>query len=106
MDLILYRYLLRRLVFYPVTFSRNKNFNSYTSEEGKKAVKRAKVIRSIINELSKGENEAVVEKNENSYTVIIDNKTLHIKSKYVIDEFEKEVVREKLRYSDFDYFNG
>ena len=106
MDLILYRYLLRRLVFYPVTFSRNKNFNSYTSKEGKKAVKRAKVIKIIINELKKEKNNTRIEYNGKNYSIIIKDDSLHIESQYIIDEFEKEVIKEGLGNKGFDYFNG
>ncbi len=108
MDLILYRYLLRRLVYYPITFSRNKNFNSYSSQEGEKAIKRAKVIRAIINELNEEENKnnIKIELNEKSYNIIINDDSLHIKSKYLIDEFEKEIIRENLGSKGFHYFNG
>lgn len=108
MDLILYRYLLRRLVYYPITFSRNKNFNSYSSQEGEKAIKRAKVIRTIINELNKEENinNIEIERDNKNYNIIINDESLHIKSKYIIDEFEKEVIYENLGNKGFRYFNG
>ena len=108
MDLILYRYLLRRLVYYPVTFSRNKNFNSYSSPEGEKAIKRAKVLKTIIRELTKEENKAniTVEEGKNNCSITINDEHLHIESKYIVDEFEKEIIKENLGSKASLYFNG
>jgi len=100
MDLILYRYLLRRLVSFPVTFSRNKNFNSYNSEEGNLAIKRAKIIKVIIDGLNSSDN-TIVKKVDGGYSVIINNEALHLESEYFIDEFEKELLKEKLDSNSF-----
>ncbi|MBN2694843.1 hypothetical protein JXR93_09295 [bacterium] len=47
MDITYYKHLLRRLFFFPITFSRNKFSKLYQSEEGNLAVKRVKILRRI-----------------------------------------------------------
>ena len=112
-DLILYRYLLRKLSLFPVTFSRNKNFKAYDSKEGNLAIKRSKVIRIIINELNDNINKPksgfksiFIEKEDDSYNITVNNEALHLRTKYVIDDFEKEIIKEKLVDDDFYSFDG
>jgi len=96
MDLILYKYLLRRLVSYPITFSRNKNFDAYESQEGKQAVKRAKVIRKIISELENVNLNVTVEKLEEGFLIKVRDDKMHITSEYLINDFEKELIKERI----------
>ena len=111
-DLVLYKYLLRKLVLFPVTFSRNKNFKAYNSTEGNLAIKRSKVIRVIINGLNenidnenKNINSVSIKKLEDEYHIEIRNEALHLRTKYVIDAFEKEIIKEKLVSDDFYSFD-
>lgn len=106
MDFILYRYLLRRLLKYPITFSRNKNFNNYDSEEGRTAIKRAKVLKELLKEFSSKEKDIIVEHLDNNYTVVVKDNKLHVEKKYILDLFEKDMVLRYIDESYFGYFNG
>ena len=105
MDKVLYRYLLRRLVFYPITFSRNKNYNSYNSKEGSLAVKRAKTLRIIVNELNENKSVYLIKRLGEDYSITIKNEALHLSTEYIIDEFEKEIIKGKLINNNFDSFD-
>ena len=59
MDKILYRYLLRRLFLFPVTFSRNKNYEHYNAEEGKEALKNGAKEIAIVDNKAKPTGEMV-----------------------------------------------
>jgi hypothetical protein len=106
MDIILYRYLLRRLMLFPITFSRNKNFNSYDSNEGTNAIRRAKVLREIISEINKNDNKVEIKKQDKSYNIVINDDILHVKTEYIINGFEKEIIKEKLLDTNFMIFDG
>ncbi len=94
MDIILYRHLLRRIVTYPITFSRNKNFDSYSSIEGKEAIKRAKVIIYLLEYLE--ENTPSCKKNKDNYQIFINHEKIRSKDTYILDFFEFDLIMENL----------
>ncbi len=93
MDKILYRYLLRRLFLFPVTFSRNKNYEHYNSEEGKEALKNSKILHKIIKHIENNEN-IKFEFVNNQHIITIINAELSLNEEYILNQFEYELLKE------------
>ena len=94
MDSILYKHLLRRVVTYPITFSRNKNFDDYESKEGSRAIKRAKVIQFLINQIEK--NNFIGKKTDKDFVITIEDKKISLEDNYIINLYELNLIMENL----------
>ncbi len=93
MDKILYRYLLRRLFLFPVTFSRNKNYEHYNSEEGKEALKNSKILHKIAEHFQNNDNISL-EIIGNQYVYTINKSELSLQEIFTINQFEYELLKE------------
>lgn len=99
MNRALYRHLLRQLLLFPFTFSRNKNFDTYHNDEGAEAIDRARILRQfkeLLYNIHQYKYEGEINA-DRQYCISFFDETLNLTRTFFIDPFEWKILKEELR---------